>query len=122
MLILLTSAKTFHSWDLLSKAKEERTSDAVLWGYIYIKTSFLDYADRRNAYPITPLLGGLLLNWRVFLCLNLGGPLCGDPGPVALRGALQPVFASGLGTSKFILVQFELLYRNVMCQSQIIFY
>lgn len=55
-----------------------------------------------------PLLGGLLLNWRLFLCLNLGGPLRGDPGPVVLSGALLPVFASGLGTSKFILMLFGL--------------
>lgn len=59
----------------------------------------------REAYPMTPLLGGLLLNWRVLLCLNLGGP---DPGPGTLRGALLPVFASGLATSKFILLLFEL--------------
>lgn len=50
---------------------------------------------------MTPLLGGLLLNCRVFLCLNLGGP---DPGPVALTGALPPDFASGLATSRFMLL------------------
>lgn len=32
-------------------------------------------------YPFTPFLGGLLLNCRVCLCLNLGGPLRGVIGP-----------------------------------------
>lgn len=33
------------------------------------------------SYPFTPFFGGLLLNWRVCLCLNLGGPLRGVVGP-----------------------------------------
>lgn len=51
---------------------------------------------------MTPLLGGLLLNWRVFLCLNLGADFRGDPGAVALSGALHPVFVSTLGTFKLM--------------------
>lgn len=33
------------------------------------------------SHPFTPFLGGLLLNWRVCRCLNLGGPLRGVVGP-----------------------------------------
>lgn len=76
-----------------------RTSDKLRWlvgGY------------QKETYPITPLLGGLLLNCRVFLCLNLGADLRGEPGAVALRGALLPVFPSGLATSKFMLLLFQL--------------
>lgn len=49
---------------------------------------------------MTPLLGGLLLNWRLLLCLILGGP---DTGLVALRGALL-LLASSLVTFRFILL------------------
>lgn len=38
------------------------------------------------AYPLTPFLGGLLLNCRVILCLNFGGPLRGVVGQVTLVG------------------------------------
>lgn len=48
-------------------------------------------------YPITPFFGGLLLNWRVDLCLNLGGPLWGLPGPVTRMATL--LLALGLETS-----------------------
>lgn len=63
----------------------------------------------KKAYPITPLLGGLLLNWRLLLCLNWGGP---DSGPVALRGALLPILASGLARSKFILVVWTVMAQS----------
>lgn len=56
------------------------------------------------AYPWTPFFGGLLLNWRVCLCLNLGGPLRGVAGPPLTRVA---DLISALG-SRFILpVAFE---------------
>lgn len=38
-------------------------------------------------YPFWPGLGALLLNVRVCLCLNLGGPFLGVVGPVAPPGA-----------------------------------
>lgn len=60
---------------------------------------------------MTPRLGGLLLNWRVFLCLNLGGPLRGEPGAVALVAAFFPDFTSVWATSRFIL----LFYWLVVC-------
>lgn len=54
-------------------------------------------------YPMTPLFGGLLLNWRVLLCLNLGGPPepPGPEGPAVARiGALLAAFlTSTLPTS-----------------------
>lgn len=53
-------------------------------------------------YPMTPLLGGLLLNCRVDLCLNRGGALWGDPGPVVRVGFLLPALCSELETSTFI--------------------
>lgn len=56
-------------------------------------------AARSDTYPWTPFLGGLLLNWRVCLCLNLGGPLRGVAGPPLTRVA---DLISALG-SKFIL-------------------
>lgn len=34
-----------------------------------------------STHPLTPFLGGLLLNCLVILCLNLGGPLLGVVGP-----------------------------------------
>lgn len=40
-------------------------------------------------YPFTPFLGGLLLNCRVCLCLNLGGPLRGVVGPWLGAGGLR---------------------------------
>lgn len=55
--------------------------------------------QRRLAYPWTPFFGGLLLNWRVCLCLNLGGPLRGVAGPPLTRVA---DLISALG-SRFIL-------------------
>lgn len=48
---------------------------------------------------MTPFLGGLLLNWRVDLCLNLGGPLWGVPGAMARVATL--LIALGLETSIF---------------------
>lgn len=39
-----------------------------------------------NIYPFWPGLGALLLNVRVCLCLNLGGPFLGVVGPVAPPG------------------------------------
>lgn len=60
--------------------------------------------QRREAYPWIPFFGGLLLNWRVCLCLNLGGPLRGVAGPPLTRVA---DLISALG-SRFILpVAFE---------------
>lgn len=56
-------------------------------------------AARSGTYPWTPFLGGLLLNWRVCLCLNLGGPLRGVAGPPLTRVA---DLISALG-SRFIL-------------------
>lgn len=50
--------------------------------------------------PWTPFFGGLLLNWRVCLCLNLGGPLRGVAGPPLTRVA---DLISALGGSRFIL-------------------
>lgn len=38
-------------------------------------------------YPFWPGLGALLLNVRVCLCLNFGGPFLGVVGPVAPPGA-----------------------------------
>lgn len=38
-------------------------------------------------YPFWPGLGALLLNVRVCLCLNLGGPFLGVVGPVEPPGA-----------------------------------
>lgn len=52
-------------------------------------------------YPWTPFFGGLLLNWRVCLCLNLGGPLRGVAGPPVTRVA---DLISGLGGSRFMAV------------------
>uniref|UniRef100_A0A3P9LV42 Uncharacterized protein n=1 Tax=Oryzias latipes TaxID=8090 RepID=A0A3P9LV42_ORYLA len=40
-----------------------------------------------GVYPFWPGLGALLLNVRVCLCLNLGGPFLGVVGPVAPPGA-----------------------------------
>lgn len=40
-------------------------------------------------YPLTPFLGGLLLNCLVCLCLNLGGPLRGVVGPVGASPVLR---------------------------------
>lgn len=51
---------------------------------------------------MTPLLGGLLLNCLVDLCLKRGGPLCGDPGPVARVAILLPALCSDLGISTFM--------------------
>lgn len=48
-----------------------------------------------------PFFGGLLLNWRVCLCLNLGGPLRGVAGPPVTRVA---DLNSDLGGSRFIAV------------------
>lgn len=55
--------------------------------------------QRRATHPWTPFFGGLLLNWRVCLCLNLGGPLRGVAGPPLTRVA---DLISALG-SRFIL-------------------
>lgn len=43
--------------------------------------------------PFTPFLGGLLLNWRVCLCLNLGGPLCRVVGPWFEAGGTRVVLS-----------------------------
>lgn len=43
--------------------------------------------------PLTPFLGGLLLNWRVCLCLNLGGPLRGVVGPWFEAGGAKVVLS-----------------------------
>lgn len=43
------------------------------------------------SYPFTPFLGGLLLNWRVCRCLNLGGPLRGVVGPWLEAGGTKVV-------------------------------
>lgn len=43
--------------------------------------------------PFTPFLGGLLLNWRVCLCLNLGGPLRGVVGPWFEAGGAKVVLS-----------------------------
>lgn len=51
--------------------------------------------------PWIPFFGGLLLNWRVCLCLNLGGPLRGVAGPPVTRVA---DLISGLGGSRFMAV------------------
>lgn len=51
---------------------------------------------------MTPLLGGLLLNCRVDLCLKRGGPLCGDPGPVARVAILLPALCSDLDMFTFM--------------------
>lgn len=51
---------------------------------------------------MTPLLGGLLLNCRVDLCLKRGGPLCGDPGLVARFAILLPALCSDLDMSTFM--------------------
>lgn len=45
------------------------------------------------SYPFTPFLGGLLLNWRVCLCLNLGGPLRGVVGPWFEAGGAKVVLS-----------------------------
>ena len=39
------------------------------------------------SYPFWPGFGALLLNVRVCLCLNLGGPFLGVVGPAVLPGA-----------------------------------
>lgn len=39
------------------------------------------------SHPFWPGLGALLLNVRVCLCLNLGGPFLGVVGPVVPPGA-----------------------------------
>lgn len=54
-----------------------------------------------GAYPWIPFFGGLLLNWRVCLCLNLGGPLRGVAGPPETRVA---DLISVLGSSRFMAV------------------
>lgn len=51
---------------------------------------------------MTPLFGGLLLNCRVDLCLKRGGPLCGDPGPVARIAIMLADLCSDLTTSTFM--------------------
>lgn len=52
-------------------------------------------------HPCTPFLGGLLLNCRVCLCLNLGGPFRGVAGPPVTRVA---DLTSGLWGSKLMAV------------------
>lgn len=92
----------------ISSPKLVRKEKKNLYWRKFCKLRWLVRAYQRQTYPITPLLGGLLLNCREFLCLNLGAGLRGVPGPVALRGALLPVFPSGLATSKFMLSLFWL--------------
>lgn len=46
-------------------------------------------------YPFCPGLGALLLNVRVCLCLNLGGPFLGVVGPAALAGVAKALPAGG---------------------------
>ena len=53
-----------------------------------------------RTHPWIPFFGGLLLNWRVCLCLNLGGPLRGVAGPPV---TLVADFISALGASRFML-------------------
>lgn len=55
--------------------------------------------ERSDPYPWIPFFGGLLLNWRVCLCLNLGGPLRGVAGPPLTRVA---DLISALGGSRFM--------------------
>lgn len=52
-------------------------------------------------HPCTPFLGGLLLNCRVCLCLNLGGPFRGVAGPPV---TLVADLSSGLWGSKLMAV------------------
>lgn len=58
---LLSSAKPFCFWDILSKAKEEEEKKALLWKNATFKWHFLQFTLEKLC-PMTPLWGGLLLN------------------------------------------------------------
>lgn len=67
-----------------------------------VSTFFLSVYRRHmdsDTHPWIPFFGGLLLNWRVCLCLNLGGPLRGVAGPPVTRVA---DLISGFGASRFM--------------------
>lgn len=56
-----------------------------------------------HTYPFTPFLGGLLLNCRVCLCLNLGGPLRGVIGPWLGAGGPRAVVSAILAVPGWLL-------------------
>lgn len=58
------------------------------------------------SYPFTPFLGGLLLNWRVCRCLNLGGPLRGVVGPWLEAGGTKVVVSLILIVQEWPMVLF----------------
>lgn len=62
------------------------------------------------SYPFTPFLGGLLLNWRVCLCLNLGGPLRGVVGPWFEVGGANTVLSLILLVFGWLMVFFQALW------------
>lgn len=49
----------------------------------------------RDSHPFWPGLGALLLNVRVCLCLNLGGPFLGVVGPAVPAGVARALPAGG---------------------------
>uniref|UniRef100_A0A674BZ14 Secreted protein n=1 Tax=Salmo trutta TaxID=8032 RepID=A0A674BZ14_SALTR len=48
-----------------------------------------------DSHPFWPGLGALLLNVRVCLCLNLGGPFLGVVGPAVPAGVARALPAGG---------------------------
>lgn len=82
----------------------------VLQGNTDITPSVGTEGGRRQApsfsphtYPFTPFLGGLLLNCRVCLCLNLGGPLRGVIGPWLGAGGPRVVVSAILAVPGWLL-------------------
>lgn len=70
----------------MSSPKLQRQRDYKACLVIRCKALQTD-SDWMLTYPWMPFFGGLLLNWRVCLCLNLGGPLRGVAGPPLTRVA-----------------------------------
>lgn len=75
-------------------------------------THLLKWLPPAVTHPWIPFFGGLLLNWRVCLCLNLGGPLRGVAGPPL---TLVADLISALGASKFMLRGYCLWVGDLYC-------
>lgn len=83
----------------ISSPKLQRRKRLKIHRLLDIISKSLKKKKTFRTYPWMPFFGGLLLNWRVCLCLNLGGPLRGVAGPPLTRVA---DLISALG-SRFIL-------------------
>ena len=86
-------------------------------GNVYIYLIWWALISQKNkkpfsfwSYPFTPFLGGLLLNWRVCLCLNLGGPLRGVVGPWFEVGGANTVLSLILLMCRWLMVFFQALW------------